>query len=59
MSTNQSAGYVIPLISASGIEQYARQCRLIESKGLRHINDLNEVCDDLAPYGIKRCMKML
>ncbi len=59
MLTNQRASNIIPLVAASGIEQNACQCRLIEAKRLRHINDLDELCDGLAPCGIKRTMSIL
>ena len=59
MSASQRASDVISFIKMSGIEQNACQCRLIEPKRLRHINDLDEVCDNLSPYGIERCVSLL
>jgi len=59
MSANQRASYAIPPIASSRIQQNSGQCRLVEAKRLRHIDYLDEVCDDLCPCGIERNMSML
>ena len=59
MSANQGASYAVTLVASSGIQQNSGKCWLVEAKRLRHIDYLDEVCDDLCPCGIERNMSIL
>jgi len=53
MAAHQRAGEVIAGVASARIQQNTGERRLIISKGLRAVDDLDKVGDDVAPDGIK------